>query len=327
MNKINSINNKNSNIKLNKIGEIDFFKKKHKTKTDDDNYSKKENKKEIKSEKKIYNPNSKNSCFEIISYKISQNKINDSFSGRRRMSVNCMNGFVQRKSIIKFEENKRYSKKERKRKKTEEFCNIYNSKNIERNEEQNIKTFNTTTNKENLRKSTKIRKNKNNEKDKEKNNEKNIDFNTRKDSNKSFHKTPNKKFRHLASHNYDTVKKISNIEKNLNLDMKKKNSEKSNTNTPKNLNPKKTTFASNRNLTHIKITSQAVDNKDIHLEMNGKQETIINYTNQEMVNDEMEYMAECLKVLKKLDLSKQPRCRSKVDFNWGNSSKKKNSTF
>ena len=256
---------------------------------------------------------------------MAQNKINNPCIDHRRLSVNCVNGCEQRKSIIKFDENKRNSKKERKRKHTEEF---HSSKNFYNNDEQNIKTLNTTSIKENLRKSVKNRiKNKNNEKDKEKNNEKNIDFNIRKDSNKSIHNTPNRKFRHIASHNYDNVKKISNIEKNLNLDMKKKNSEKSNTNTPKNLNPKKTTFASNRNLTHIKITSQAVDNKDIHLEMNGKQETIINYTNQEMVNDEMEYMAECLKVLKKLDLSKQPRCRSKVDFNWGNSSKKKIALF
>ena len=61
--------------------------------------------------------------------------------------------------------------------------------------------------------------------------------------------------------------------------------------------------------------------------MNGKQETIINYTNQEMVKDEIEYMVECLKVLQKLDKTKQPRCRSKVDFNWENSNKKKIALF
>ena len=49
--------------------------------------------------------------------------------------------------------------------------------------------------------------------------------------------------------------------------------------------------------------------------MNGKQETIINYTNQEMVDDENEYMVECFKVLLKLDLSKQPRWKSKFNFN------------
>jgi Dullard-like phosphatase family protein len=119
------------------------------------------------------------------------------------------------------------------------------------------------------------------------------------------------------------TKKI-NIEKNLNIEMRKKPSENSSlANTPKNLGPKKATYASNRNLTNIKISSQAVDNKDLHLEMNGKQETIINYTNQEMVDDETEYMLECFKVLLKLDKSKQPRCRSKVDFNWGNNDKRK----
>ena len=53
--------------------------------------------------------------------------------------------------------------------------------------------------------------------------------------------------------------------------------------------------------------------------MNGKQETIINYTNQELVDDENEYMVECFKILVKLDLSKQPRCKSKVNFNFENS--------
>ena len=112
------------------------------------------------------------------------------------------------------------------------------------------------------------------------------------------------------------------------MELKKKHSDNSSLlNTPKNLVPKKAIYSSNRNLTNIKISSQAVDNKDIHLEMNGKQETIINYTNQEMVKDEMEYMVECLKVLQKLDKSKQPRCRSKVDFNWENSNKKKIALF
>ena len=48
-------------------------------------------------------------------------------------------------------------------------------------------------------------------------------------------------------------------------------------------------------------------------------ETIINYTNQEMVDDENEYMVECFKILLKLDKSKQPRCKNKVNFNFENS--------
>ena len=95
-------------------------------------------------------------------------------------------------------------------------------------------------------------------------------------------------------------------------------------NTPKNIKHKKSPSHSNKNLANIKISSQAVDTKDIHLEMNGKQETIINYTNQEMVDDENEYMVECFKVLLKLDKDKQPRCKSKVNFNFENSPIEKN---
>ena len=167
--------------------------------------------------------------------------------------------------------------------------------------------------KENIRKSTKNKKNKK------------INLNPRKDSNKSCHNTPNKKFRHIISHNYD--KKVNNLEKKLNINMNiipKASESTSLTNTPKNMRPKNAIYQSNRNLTNIKISSQAVENKDIHLEMNGKQETIINYTNQEMVDDENEYMVECFKVLLKLDLSKQPRCKSKVNFNFENSPSEKN---
>ena len=96
-------------------------------------------------------------------------------------------------------------------------------------------------------------------------------------------------------------------------------------NTPKNYKqPQKKSSNSNRNLTNIKITSQAVENRDIHLEMNGKMETIINYTNQAMIDDENEYMVECFKVLLKLDKSKQPRCKSKVNFNFENAPGEKN---
>ena len=98
------------------------------------------------------------------------------------------------------------------------------------------------------------------------------------------------------------------------------------TNTPKKKGPKKPVYDSNRNLTNIKISSQAGENKDIHLEMNGKQETIINYTNQELVDDENEYMVECFKILLKLDKSKQPRCKNKVNFNFENSPTEKNKT-
>ena len=64
------------------------------------------------------------------------------------------------------------------------------------------------------------------------------------------------------------------------------------------------------------MSSLEVTNKNICIELNGKQEMIINYTNQQMVDDENEYMIECFKVLLKLDKSKQPRCKSKVNFNF-----------
>jgi len=336
------INNKNSNFKLNKF-DNDFFIKRHKTKNEDNFFSKTDSKNEIKNEKKFVLPKSKNSCFVVNSYKIGQNKLGYTRANQRRFSVNFGNSnIIPRKSLNKFEENKKFLKKDKKRRPSENFYFICSSKDFQNNEGPINKGI---VQKENFRKSTKCKtryknfdkdkdkekekdkekdkdKDKGKDKDKNKNKDKNGNIN-RKDSNKSCHNSPNKKFRHIITHNYDLNKKI-NIEKNLNLDMRKKPSEISNlTNTPKNLGPKKAIYDSTKNLTNIKISSQAVDNKDIHLEMNGKQETIINYTNQEMVNDETEYMLECFKVLLNLDKSKQPRCRSKVDFNWGNSDKKK----
>ena len=76
------------------------------------------------------------------------------------------------------------------------------------------------------------------------------------------------------------------------------------------------THKSNNNLAKIAINPLTAENKDIHLVLDGKQETIINYTNQEMVNDENEYMVECLKILLKLKLEEQPRCKTKVNFNF-----------
>lgn len=352
-------NNKNTGLKFNKIEGNEFFIKRHRTKNEETFYTKTDSKKEFKSEKKFVVPKSKNSCFVVNSYKISQNKLGNSRADQRRFSVNFgCNSIIPRKSIIKFEENKRLARKEKKRKPTENFYYLCSTKDFQHNEEPINKGI---AQKENFRKSTKYKaryknidkdnfkekdkekekekvkdkdkdkekdkdKDKEKEKDKDKGKDKNKDKKedlNRKDSNKSCHNTPNKKFRHIISHNYDLTKKL-NIEKNLNLDMRKKPSENTSlTNTPKNLGPKKAIYASNRNLTNIKISSQAVDNKDLHLEMNGKQETIINYTNQEMVDDETEYMLECFKVLLKLDKSKQPRCRSKVDFNWEKSDKKK----
>ena len=85
----------------------------------------------------------------------------------------------------------------------------------------------------------------------------------------------------------------------------------------------KAAYISNRNLTKITINPVAGENKDIHLVLDGKEETIINYTNQEMVDDENEYMVECLKVMLKLNMEEQPRCKQKVNFNFPKDGKNK----
>ena len=85
----------------------------------------------------------------------------------------------------------------------------------------------------------------------------------------------------------------------------------------------KNAYNSNRNLTKITINPKTAEQKDIHLVFEGKKETIINYTNQDMVDDENEYMVECLKVLLKLKMEEQPRCKQKVNFNFPKEEKKK----
>ena len=305
---------KKLNLSMNKLGENDFFTKKNRTKNDDEDIiHNKEFNNEFNTDKKYITPKSKNSCFLVNSYKTSHSRLENNLNNRK-LSFNYGNSCILKKtSTVKREDFfKVNSKKDKKRKQTEDFFNICASKNFNHNEEQyQNKILNTTAIKENIKKSNKNKK------------IKKMILNPRKDSNKSCHNTPNKKFRHIISHNYD--KKVNNFEKRMNMNINPKASESSSlTNTPKNYRPKKSIYNSNRNLTKIKISSQAVENKDIHLEMNGKQETIINYTNQEMVDDENEYMVECFKVLLKLDLSKQPRCKSKVNFNFENSPSEKN---
>ena len=308
---------KTLNLSMNKLGESDFFTKKNKTKNDDEDIiHNKQFNNEFNTDKKYITPKSKNSCFLVNSYKTSHSRLENNLNNRK-FSFNYGNSSILKKtSTIKREDFfKVNSKKDKKRKQTEEdFFNLCASKNFNHNDEQyQNKILNTTAIKENIKKSNKNKK------------IKKMILNPRKDSNKSCHNTPNKKFRHIISHNYE--KKVNNFEKRMNINMtiNPKASESSSlTNTPKNYRPKKSIYNSNRNLTKIKISSQAVENKDIHLEMNGKQETIINYTNQEMVDDENEYMVECFKVLLKLDLSKQPRCKSKVNFNFENSPSEKN---
>ena len=304
------------NISFNKINEDDFLLKRHRTKNELEETTNKL-KKEFYTDKKIVTPKPKNSCFiSSNSYKISHIKLENNLNNRKLSANYTTNSVSTNITKTKIVEDKKVNKKDKKRQ-TEEFFNICASKNFNHNEDEyKNKIINTKAIKENIKKRNKNR-------IKIKTNKDKSELHSRKDSNKSCHNTPNKKFRHIISHNYD--KKVNNIEKKLNINMKVCDSSTLTlTNTPKNFRPKKSIYQSNRNLTNIKISSQAVETKDIHLEMNGKQETIINYTNQELVDDENEYMVECFKILVKLDLSKQPRCKSKVNFNFENSSTEKN---
>ena len=302
---------------FNKINENEFLLKRNKTKNEVDESNNKL-KKEFYTEKKIVIPKQKNSSFiSSTSYQINNMKIENNLNNRKLSANYTTNSVSTNITKIKaIKENKKDNKKDKKRQ-TEDFFAICASKNFNHNDEQyNNKIINTKAIKENIKK-------RNKNKIKNKNSKDESEVQSRKDSNKSCHNTPNKKFRHIISHNYD--KKVNNIEKKLNMNMKGCDSSVLTlTNTPKNFRPKKSIYQSNRNLTNIKISSQAVETKDIHLEMNGKQETIINYTNQELVDDENEYMVECFKILVKLDLSKQPRCKSKVNFNFENSPAEKN---
>ena len=86
---------------------------------------------------------------------------------------------------------------------------------------------------------------------------------------------------------------------------------------------KKCSFNSNINIPRIAIKTQENDTNEIHLVVKGKEETIINYTNQQMIEDEKDYMIQCLKVLAKLKKEGAPRCKQKVNFNFPPEEKQK----
>ena len=306
-------NNNNLNDIFNKKEENEFFVKKNKTKNDNDDDIIDKNKELNNNSKteKLSSPKSKKSCL-LVSKAY---KINETHSFNRKLSAKYRTNCIIKSSTATKLEDLERNKNKKKRNTIDDFFNICASRHFNHNEDYQNKIINTKAIKENIRKRNK------------KKHKKNIDkLNSRKDSNKSCHNITNKKFRHIISHNYDK-KNNNNFDKKLNINLINNNkiSDTSTlSHTPKNLGYKKEIYASNRNLTNIKITSHAVENKDIHLEMNGKQETIINYTNQEMVDDENEYMVECFKILLKLDKSKQPRCKNKVNFNFENSPTEKN---
>ena len=81
---------------------------------------------------------------------------------------------------------------------------------------------------------------------------------------------------------------------------------------------KKHSYNSNMHIPRImmNIKTQENDTNDIHLVVNGNEEKIINYTNQQMIEDEKDYMIDCLKVLAKLKKEEAPRCKQKVNFNF-----------
>ena len=88
---------------------------------------------------------------------------------------------------------------------------------------------------------------------------------------------------------------------------------------------KKHSYNSNMHIPRITINTKSQENdaKDIHLVVKGKEETITNYTNQQMIKDEKDYMIDCLKVLAKLKKEELPRCKQKVNFNFPPEEKQK----
>ena len=261
---------------------------------------------------KLVTPKSKKGCFvDTKPYKIVHNR-SDNNSKNRRLSANYGRAcFIKSSLISKVEDIKNIFKKEKRKKENNDCNNIGLIKNKNNNDEYQNGVINSQAIKENIQKTkkkAKIKVNKNNE------------FFLKKESNKNIHNTLTiTKFRHLKTQNYDKKINVQKSNINGNLTASKARESTNLTNATNNNFPKKSIYSSNKNLAKITITTQDVENTVIHLEMNGKQETIFNYTNQEMVDDENEYMVECFKILLKLDKSKQPRCKNKVNFNFEDS--------
>ena len=251
----------------------------------------------------------KQSCHINSSFKISQTKILHK-STKRKMTSKSIVDVNKAKIMIKSKSNcpKIFSKE--KEKKNNNIFNIFITKNYCKNNEEekpirirysiskNISKVNQSQ--EKMKKKIK-----------------------HKDSIQSC-KNLNKKYKHMINHNFENEKynkkKEEKEKENINFKNKSnKNLFRKTINKLTNTNIRtidKNAFKSNRNLTKITINPKTAENKDIHLVFEGKQETIINYTNQEMVDDENEYMVECLKILLKLKKEEQPRCKQKVNFNF-----------
>ena len=127
-----------------------------------------------------------------------------------------------------------------------------------------------------------------------------------------------------SSKDIKDIKKLAKLNSDFNLNLTKVDEYQKKSN--KNLHHneldksfvKKHSYNSNMHIPRITINtkSQENDTKDIHLVVKGKEETITNYTNQQMIEDEKEYMIDCLKILAKIKKEEMPRCKQKVNFNF-----------
>ena len=88
---------------------------------------------------------------------------------------------------------------------------------------------------------------------------------------------------------------------------------------------KKNTYGKNFNIPKIAINTKSQENnaKDVHLVVKGREETIKNYTNTQMIKEENDYMIDCLKILAKIKIEEMPRCKQKVNFNFPPEEKQK----
>ena len=141
-----------------------------------------------------------------------------------------------------------------------------------------------------------------------------------------------KKHSDFSSKEMKDIKKIAKPNSNNNLhnlqrveEPKKKSNKNLRHNELDKTLEKKLSYNSNMHIPRITINtkSQENDTKDIHLVVKGKEEAITNYTNQQMIEDEKDYIIDCLKVLAKLKKEEMPRCKQKVNFNFPPEEKQK----
>ena len=313
-----NLNKNNRKLLRGNGNENEFFNKRQKTiiiKNSD------ELKKGLLLEKKIITPKSKQSCCLNSPYKICQTKTNIKSSSRKisyknDKEVNKTKIKAKSKSICPITQKKTGNKDLNKERDSHKLLKIFskkiNSKNIVEDRPIKIrhsisKNFTNSQPPEKLKARIKEKDSIQSCKILNKHNEIIPTNNIENEKNKK-NKEDNKK----ESKSKEKYKSKTNYQNKSNKNLAIKNLNK----TPQTKLEQKNAYNSNRNLTKIAINPKTAEQKDIHLVFEGKQETIINYTNQEMVDDENEYMVECLKVLLKLKMEEQPRCKQKVNFNF-----------